>query len=364
MIPVDVTVTNFLGTPGDWDSGLGNTSDGPYIGKVDEGNDSQTNINVTGYNQGSYIMGSEKGIFWTNMVLDRAFGPMRMIASPVAFGSLPTGVVRQQPWQTLLFCPNPAAGTTSSQHPGFVSPPDHLMLDLFWMPVTEPYAISEAMSTAGKINLNYQILPFTHIKRQTGLYAILQNECLPAFGTNATGYKSYNVWHSGYSGNYGFTAGISRYAIDVSNTLTQFDTKFAGGTIFKSASQICENFLVPLGQTLATTTNMTTGFWSTNTLTGDNAREHPYNAIYPRITTQSSVYTVYVRAQSLTQLPATLQNNPATFTQGKDIQGGDFQASYTFERYLDPNTVTTTNDMTPLGQYYKLRVIHQRNFSQ
>jgi hypothetical protein len=31
------------------------------------------------------------------------------------------------------------------------------------MPVVEPYAISEPLSVAGRVNLNYQIVPFTNI---------------------------------------------------------------------------------------------------------------------------------------------------------------------------------------------------------
>ena len=47
-------------------------------------------------------------------------------------------------WETLLFRPQPG-------HPGTQNPPDHLIMDLFWMPVIEPYAISEPLATAGKL---------------------------------------------------------------------------------------------------------------------------------------------------------------------------------------------------------------------
>ncbi len=36
------------------------------------------------------------------------------------------------------------------------------------MPVVEPYPISEPLSTAGRINMNYQIVPFTYINRDNG----------------------------------------------------------------------------------------------------------------------------------------------------------------------------------------------------
>jgi hypothetical protein len=61
--------------------------------------------------------------------------------------------------------------------------PDHLMLDLFWMPAVEPYAISDSFSTAGKINLNYQIQPFTYIDRNTALVCLMKPESSSRFRT-------------------------------------------------------------------------------------------------------------------------------------------------------------------------------------
>jgi uncharacterized protein (TIGR02600 family) len=235
------------------------------------------------------------------------------------------------------------------------------------MPVSEPYAISDPLATAGKINLNYQIMPFTYVKRNTAMRAVLANQKLTAFeeASRAGGTLAYKAAWNVYPG---LTQAIlgnltSRHDINASETLLQFDEIFADGKIFKSPTQICELFLVPAGQTL-TTTRSPTGFWSTRRLTGDNMRERPYNAIYPRVTTQSNVYTVYVKAQDLKQLPATLGGSTAdTFTEGKDIVEGEFQASYTFERYLDPNASLTGSDTAPLGSLYKLRVITQRNLS-
>ena len=253
------------------------------------------------------------------------------------------------------------------QHPGFELPPDHLLLDLFWMPVTEPYAISDSFSTAGKINLNYQILPFTYINRNTAMRAIFANQKVAAFDEESIPNNSY-LHYKGAS-----VAGVrqldmyegqSRWDIDADETFKQFDTKFDGGNIFKSATEICEMFLVPQGFSLASTVDTgLTGFWSTRRLTGDNMRERPYNAIYPRVTTRSNVYTVYVKAQSLKQLPATLTAGGDTFTEGRDVVEGEFQASYTFERYLDPNSSVSGADASPLGSQYKLRVVNQRNLS-
>ena len=65
-------------------------------------------------------------------------------------------------------------------HPGFAILRDHLFLDLWTMPVVEPYAISEPFSTAGKVNLNYQIAPFTYITRSTALRAVLKSTRITA----------------------------------------------------------------------------------------------------------------------------------------------------------------------------------------
>ncbi|NBV25571.1 MAG: hypothetical protein EBS05_27140, partial [Proteobacteria bacterium] len=118
------------------------------------------------------------------------------------FGSLPTGVIRNQPWQTLLFRPqagHPGEGTPTSGPP-YTSPPDHLLMDLFWMPVIEPYAISEPFSTAGKVNLNYEMAPFSYIRRATALHAVFKSQEPLLIPTNALpgspfgASKIYKLW--------------------------------------------------------------------------------------------------------------------------------------------------------------------------
>ena len=355
LIPAGQTATNVLGRPGDWDNGIGIFRDGPYINKVDEGLDYGTE---SGYStQQSYLDSATKS---DSRPTETLFGPMRQIASPVFFGSLPTGVKRGQPWQTLLFCPNPAAGFTEAQHEGFKSPPDHLLLDLFWMPVTEPYAISDRFSTAGKINLNYQMVPFSYIQRTTGLHAVLANEKVAAFDESRVGGRLAYKQDGPYAptGAKPPSPGTSRYAINIPETLKPFDAKFQDGQIFKSATQICEMFLVPDASGI--NASNVQSFWNDKRVTGDNVRERPYNAIYPRVTTQSNVYTTYVKVEVLKQIPSSLAAGGATFTEGKDIVEGSFQGSYTFERYLDPNAPPRATDLAPLGPY-KLRVINQRN---
>jgi hypothetical protein len=188
------------------------------------------------------------------------------------------------------------------------------------------------------------------------MHALLKKEKITAIPDS--GIQNYKTWYPNTSP----PALQTRFDINIPETLKQFSSKFDNGQIFKSATEVCSLFLVPQNTTLSNVTSLN-GFWASHRLTGDNLRERPYNAIYPRVTTQSNVYTVYVKAQSLRQTPSTLDADPTTFTDSKDIVEGDFQASYTFERYIDPNTVTTTQDTDPLGPLYKLRVINQRNLS-
>jgi len=168
---------------------------GTFINKPDEGN---------------FAVGEYKGSNWPSAVTWRAsyfrassfgsafansgrsfFTPNRMISSPVMMGSLPSRVFFDNvkgedagddgngAWTNLLFRPHiPMGGML--RHPGQATPPDHYLLDLFWMPVVEPYAISEPLSTAGKVNMNYQMLPFTHIRRATALHAVMKGELFAA----------------------------------------------------------------------------------------------------------------------------------------------------------------------------------------
>ena len=146
--------------PGDWDTGFGDQKDGAYINKPDEG-DTDFAANPDPGTRLPYFLGYGQGFASATSVY---FSPNRQIPSPLVFGSIPTGIQRMLPWQTLLFHPRPEDTT----HPGFgtprvpaagqgfTMPPDHLIADLFWMPVVEPYAISQPFATNGKINLNFQ----------------------------------------------------------------------------------------------------------------------------------------------------------------------------------------------------------------
>src|SRR5262249_55072657 len=110
--------------------------------------------------------------------------------------------------------------------------------------------------------------------------------------------------------------------INVEETLAQFDERFkmdqgvffASQGPFRSASQICELYLIPSmgrgevspaasppsalkGLPSNPRKNVMDNFWANNPATGDNIRERPYSNIYSRITTRSNTFRVHMRAQ-------------------------------------------------------------------
>lgn len=328
------------------------------------------------------------------------FSPNRLISSPVMLGSLPSGVKQQDPWRTLLFRPdvnsldrNGAAAT----HPGAKSPPDHLLLDLFWMPVVEPYAISEPFSTAGKINLNYQILPFTHIRRATGLHGLFKDERIPSLPVggegeglgrrrdhnferimygNAHARKTYEAthWHHRWRGKWLYRK------IDPDETLEDFDKKFNEDfTLFRSASQICEMHLVPVVLPMPekarfdegrfTDTGLDTevrmkDYWKTHRGTADNLRERPYANIYGRTTTQTNTWRIHYRVQ---RIKKARQSAYDSFDPDLDSVAAEKRGSTLIERYIDPNDPELpdfTGDSTQnLDSFYRFRVLNTRTFS-
>jgi len=329
------------GSAGDWDNGNGSLEDGAYINKPDEGNSRD--------GEGAYF---STGSFSTET--GASFSPNRQVSSAVMFGSLPSGVVGRKPWQTLLFCKNPAAG---SQHPGFSLPRDHLLLDLFTMPIVEPYAISEPFSTAGKVNLNYQIAPFTYITRSTALRGVMKSTMLTAIPTSSTNYKS------------GAGATLFRKEIDMDETLLGFEQRFktdSGNTysaekgMFRSASEICDMYLVPKGAKLANMSN----WWNDYRYTGDNARENPYGHIYPRVTTKSNVFTVHMRVQVLRKRTTT---DSAKWEEGTDAVLSEHRGSTVIERYIDPGDPNlpdfAAKPAVSMDDYYKFRIVSTKKFA-
>jgi len=373
------------GKPGDWDSGSGMIQDGPYINKPDPGN-----LNASGGGV------NDTGGYWTsvtsNNVALSSFSPNRQVASPIMFGSLPTpnavaanGLLAGdlQPWQTLLFCANPASkGSTAADHYGFKDPKDYLMLDLFTMPVVEPYAISEPLSTAGKVNLNYQIMPFTNITRSTAVRGVLKSiqlGAIPTSTTSANGSVEYKKTDPDAATVPDVKTRFSLNLDEGTGTLKGFENKFATGDIFRSAAEICGIFLVPknTGGTDPTYANISS-WWDGFKLTGDNLRESPYNQIYPRMTTKSNSFLVHYKVQVLKKSPVSAATPVAGWNEAKEAVLSEYRGSTQLERYVDasdpdlPDFITATGGNTTkypdanvrnnLDTYYKFRVVGTKRF--
>lgn len=348
--------------PGDWDTGVAEIQDGPYINRADEG-DKGKMPNLWPY-KWKYHIGYQ--------ALDQTiFTPNRLLPSAVMFGSLSTGVLANKPWQTLLFRPGPAGHPglgTPVDGPPFTTPPDYLLLDLFWMPVIEPYPISEPLSTAGKINMNYQIVPFTYINRDTGIRAILKSEKVISIkDSDSANYKH----HYGSPA----VAGMSRQAVDADQTLTRFLYQFeVKKDIFRSPSQICGIDIIPVDLGANAMNDSTSpgaartkmdAYWNSRLLTGDNCRERPYATIYPRLTTQSNTYTIHFRAQALKKVR---NSSPVVWDEKKDRVTGEYRGFQTVERYIDPNDSQIPDYAipgadVPIGSFYKYRVVQAKQFA-
>jgi hypothetical protein len=314
---------------GDFDNGIGYSVDGPFFNKPDEG--ARTQQGEPYFNP---LWRRKEGLFC----------PSRQIPSAGLFGSIPRGT---RPWETLLFCPNPAAG---GSHPGKATasqPADWVLLDFFNMPVTLPYAISEPFSTAGRVNINSAIAPFHYITRSTALHAVLSGIGLSAIPrTAAAVYKRFDSTTT--------NTFDPRVALDIAKTVSGFESRF-----FRSPAEICDVFLVPAGETLSNTQNLISGFWSDKELTGDNTRERPYAVLYPLLTTKSNTYNLHFRVQALNQ------------QSGRNVVTAEYRGSYLLERFIDPADPRLiagnpgyldagTQSLEPLYQY---RVLERRQFN-
>jgi uncharacterized protein (TIGR02600 family) len=257
--------------------------------------------------------------------------------------------------------------------------PDHYLLDLFSMPVVEPYAISEPFSTAGKININTEIAPFGYLKtkvgganygyidRKTAIYGLMKDikmailpRTIQQFGHREDGYTT-----SGEQGTF-------RFDINRKLTIEKMQDRIDEKGLFRTASEICEVNLYPDGAPGAPTNESAaawTSFWSNNAMTADNLRERPYAVIYPRVTTRSNVFTVYTRAQSIRKSPNT---DPEKFEEGKDQITGEYRGSTVIERFLDPNDPAlvsanydpiATSTTRSLNTFYRFRVVNTKRFT-
>lgn len=370
------------GRPGDWDQGFGNTEDGAFINKPDESNASRKYWNWGGaYHSGGYF---RRGDFDIDPDGNN-HSPNRQIASAVQFGSLPTGIFSMRPWETLLFCPNPPGRTTGAgeeprpdDHIGFQFPRDHLLLNMFWMPVTEPYAISEPFSTAGKVNMNYEILPFRYIQRRTAIVSALESVSLMAVPEVALARHPYGCIKGGRDQAHRLEVRYGVNPDEVSGTLKGFEKRFESGDVFRSPSEICEIYMVPepvesrnppAPAVTPREYDSMQEWWNEFRATGDNAREMPYNQLYPRLTTQSNVFRVHYRVQALQKARGT---NPETWNLEMDSVTAEYRGSTLVERYLDPNDPeipdfadpTAISEQESLSDHYRFRIIQKRRFAK
>ena len=355
-------VNTSTGAPGDWDNGTAQVGDGPFINAADPG--SVVPVDPSG--PPSYF---DNSLTTASTTLNFA-SPNRQMPGPGMFGSLPTGVQQRLPWQTLLFRPGP------QNHPGlgtpvvgapYAKPPDHLLLDLFWMPVVEPYAISEPFSTAGKINMNQQLVPFTYIDRTAGLQAAMASEQvaqIPKSAANA--YKAFGANNAPGLVNARLPLNLS----ETDGTLRQFKEKFASGEIFRSATQICDIYLVPQGKSWISDAAAQTDWYSDNfALVGDNVRERPYADLYNKITTKSNTFNVHYHAQILQKTKSRMASDPTIFDTGAgDKVVAAQRGTTTFERYLDPADPRiiaidpASATATSLEEFYRARIVNTTIF--
>lgn len=341
---------------GDFDNGISIQADGAYINRADDGRGGTT----------PYFGDLDQIMQPTTATRT----PNRLVYGPGMFGSISSGIQANVPWRTLLFRPDPlhfGAKHKNEKRASVVDPPDHLFMDLFWMPVVEPYPISEPFSTAGKVNLNYQIAPFDYIKRRTALHGIFKGEKLLAIPTSAGG--TYKTQTTDY-----------RIDIDSNETLKQFEDRFSDGEIFRSATEICEIYLVPKGEKIGERSKVATpagdsvydypsmrSFWNQNRLTGDNSKERPYAGIYPRVTTKSNVYKVHMTVQSLKKARST---DDDTWDEERDRVTSQWRGSAVIERAVDPNDPEIPNyavgkftSLPNLEVFYNYRVLNVKQFS-
>jgi uncharacterized protein (TIGR02600 family) len=244
-------------------------------------------------------------------------------------------------------------------------PPDHIWLDFFWMPIVEPYPISEPFATNGKINLNYQMQPFSYIKRATALAAVFKSERILGI-PNTAGRQYKNLDNKG-----GYEGWHHPIDLDFNKgTFAQWEHKFEQGKVFRTATEICEMFLYPQNEDVSWDEDNKgiRRWWDKHRLSGDNTIEQPYANIYPRVTTKSNTFKVYMTVQTVQKARGTPENE---FVTGQDQVTGEYRGSAVIERFLDPTdrdipnykNERIENTADSLEQFYRYRVVNVRQFA-
>jgi uncharacterized protein (TIGR02600 family) len=245
------------------------------------------------------------------------------------------------------------------------------MLDLFTIPVVEPYAISEPFSTAGKINMNHLLAPFSYangeggnnpnsvnkrsyIRRDTALRGVLKSVKMMVVPTNEQ--------QAGHMEEATNSTTKMHYDINADLTLGAMEQRMraSDGGLFRAASEICDVDLHPNGITVGDWGR----FWDVDyALSGDDMRERPYAHIYPKLTTRSNVFNVHMRCQAIKKAPNT---PPGEFIEGRDQIVGEYRGSSIIERFVDPNDPKLRDydaDRESIDDYYRFRVVSTKQFA-
>ena len=355
------------GVTGDWDQGLGAHPDGPYINRPDDG----VQIEGTGDPYFDDLDQPDK--------MHRSFfAPNRVIVGAGQLGSIPTGIQAEIPWRTLLFRPD-AEHYGARNYPRVGDPPDHVMMDFFWMPLVEPFPISQPFATMGKVNMNYRIVPFDYINRATALHGVMKDQRMMAI-------------ENGEIDNYKKRGGNDyRYPIDIPTTLLQFEDRFNKGEVFRSATEICEIYMIPR-KTGAPKDRNTLGspraaingargldyptmrdFWKEHALTGDNSKERTYANIYPRLTTKSNVFQTHMIVESILKARSVPHD---VFDPERDKISGRWRGSAVIERNINPDAIKPGPNSVPdyftdhrfsrlpsMEEFYTYRVLNIKQFN-
>ena len=388
----------------DFDNAPGNFRDGAYINKADDGN---LSVAQFWYGKAKKYYQTRNAYFLDTFLQmpskNAFFTPNRMVVGPGMFGSLPTGVfggndptaqIDGSPWQTLLFRPD------VNGHPGALAPADHHILDLFWMPVVEPYAISDSFSTAGKVNINFQMVPFSHIKRETAMHAVLKGELMTALSINDSpgrkptqqrtlSYKNFKdasttpktFWSEADGYNWHRQIEINetiRHMRERQQSLASVTPSQRG--LFRTSSQICDVHLIPAvkngdepemrGLSNSSLKNTMNTFWTLNSLTGDNTRERPYTNLYQKTTTRSNTFRVHFLAQTIKKARSVAADQ---VDESKDTVSAEYRGSALLERFLDFTNRTSAEyvdygklpsvfSVPSLESEYRYRILEMKQF--
>ena len=145
--------------------------------------------------------------------------------------------------------------------------------------------------------------------------------------------------------------------------------KFANGDVFRSASEICEMYLVPEGKVWEGREDMKS-FWNRHRLTGDNVKERPYTNMYPRLTvTVQHFQGAFVCSVSDQGPRARRPMCGKLDAMSSPVNTAAPQLSNARSVQTTPTSPTTPSrfqrqaELPPLDQYYTYRIVNVKRFA-